>query len=61
MAARAHEYITPQGRVTTKSVEGFHGLALKYRGKRVELQHTHYTCKTNMAICHKVSEKMGGP
>ena len=54
MAARAQEYITPEGRVTTNSVEGFHGLALKYRSKRVDLQHVHYTCKTNMAICHKV-------
>ena len=61
MVARAHEHITPQGRVTTNSVEGFHSLALKYHGKRVNLLHTHYTYKTNMAICHKVSEKMGGP
>ena len=54
MAACAQEYITPEGRVITNSVEGFHGLALKYRSKRVDLQHVHYTCKTNMAICHKV-------
>ena len=54
MAVRAQEYITPEGRVTTNSVEGFHGLALKYCSKRVDLQHAHYTCKTNMAICPKV-------
>ena len=54
MAAHAQEYITPEGRVTTNSVEGLHGLALKYRSKRVDLQYVHYTCKTNMAICHKV-------
>ncbi|XP_065913159.1 uncharacterized protein [Dysidea avara] len=24
-----------------------------YRGKRIDLHHAHYTCKTNMAICHK--------
>ena len=34
MAARAQEYIIPEGRVTTNSVEGFHGLALKYRSKK---------------------------
>ena len=36
------------------AVEGFHGLALLYRGKRTDLGHQHYVCKTNMAICHKV-------
>ncbi|XP_065915443.1 uncharacterized protein [Dysidea avara] len=53
MAKRPQEYITPQGRMTTNSIEGFHGLALKYRGKKVDLHHSHYICKTNMAICHK--------
>ena len=33
MAEKAHEYITPEASVTNNSVEGFHGLALKYRGK----------------------------
>jgi len=54
MAKRPQEYVTPQGRVTTNSIEGFHGLALKYHGKKVDLHHSHYTCKTNMAICHTV-------
>ena len=54
MAKRPHEYITPEGRVTTNSIEGFHGLALKYHGKKIDLHHLHYTCNTNMAICHKV-------
>ena len=54
MVKRPQEYVTPEGRVTTNSIEGFHGLALKYRGKRVDLNHSHYVCKTNMAICHKV-------
>ena len=54
MAKRPQEYVTPEGRVTTNSIEGFLGLALKYRGKRIDLHHTHYTCKTNMAIYHKV-------
>ena len=54
MAKKPHEYIIPEGRCTTNSIEGFHGLALKYRGKRVDLHHNHCTCKTNMAICHKV-------
>ena len=25
-----------------------------YRDKRTDLGHRHYTCKTNMGICHKV-------
>ena len=45
MAKKPHEYITPEGRVTTNSIEGFHGLAVKYCGKRVDLHHHHYTCK----------------
>ena len=40
--------------MTTNTVEGFHGLALMYRDKRTDLEHTHYVCKTNMAVCHKV-------
>ena len=40
--------------MTTNSIEGFHGLALKYHEKKVDLHHSHYTCKTNMAIWHKV-------
>ena len=45
------EYITPEGCVTTNSIEAFHGLALE-RG----LIYTTpiIPVKTNMAICHKV-------
>ena len=50
MADKPQEYITPTGKVTTNSVEGFHGLALKYRGKRIDLGPAHYCCKTNMAV-----------
>ena len=53
MADRPQEYVTPNGKMTTNSIEGFHGLALKYRSKRIDLKHAHYCCKTNMAICHK--------
>ena len=53
MADKPQEYITPTSKVTTNAVEGFHGLALKYRGKRIDLGHAHYCCKTNMAVCHK--------
>jgi len=53
MADKPQDYITPPGKVTTNAVNGFHGLALKYCGKRIYLEHTHYYCKTNMAICHK--------
>lgn len=55
MAARPQDYVSLGGRMTTNSVEGFHGLALMYRDKRTDLGHTHYVCKTNMAVCHKVS------
>ena len=54
MAARPQDYVSLGGRMTTNSVEGFHGLALMYRDKRTDLGHTHFICKTNMAICHKV-------
>ena len=53
MAEKPQEYITTTGKVTTDAVEGFHGLALKYRGKRIDILSTHYCCKTNMAVCHK--------
>ena len=54
MSKRPQDYITPSGRMTTNTVEGFHGLSLMYRDKRTDLGHKHYTCKTNMGICHKV-------
>jgi len=54
MDKKPHEYVTPEDRFTTNSIEGFHGLAFKYHGKRVDLHHSHCTCKTNMVICHKV-------
>ena len=53
MADKPQEYITTTGKVTINAIEGFHGLALKYWGKRVDLAHTHYCTKTNMAVCHK--------
>ena len=55
MAAHPQDYVSEHGRVTTNTVEGFHGLALVYRGKQTDLSRTHYVCKTIMAICHKVS------
>ena len=42
MADKPQEYIITTGKVTTNSIEGFHGLAFKHRGKRVDLGHTHY-------------------
>ena len=53
MAGKPQKYITVAGKVTTNAVEGFHGLALKYCGKRIDLLSTHYCCKTNMVVCHK--------
>ena len=47
MASKAQEYITSVGQMTMNSLEGFHGIALKYRQKRVDLHHNHYTCKKN--------------
>ena len=55
MAGHPQDYVSSRGRLTTNAVEGYHGLALLYRGKRTDLQHTHYICKTNMATCHKVT------
>ncbi len=49
MSARPQDYVSDRGRLTTNSVEGFHGLALVYRDKRTDLGHMHYTCKTNMS------------
>jgi len=54
MSARPQDYVSDHSRRTTNTVEGFHGLALVYRDKQTNLSHTHYTCKINMAICHKV-------
>ena len=51
---RPQDYVTPRGHITTNAMEGFHGLALMYRGKQTDLEHTHYTCKTDMVVCHKV-------
>lgn len=56
-ADRPQDYVTHNGRMTTNSVEGFHGLALMYGGKRTDLGCKHYECKTNMAICHKVNSE----
>ena len=50
--------MSDRGRLTTNTVEGFHGPALVYRDKRTDLGHTHYVCKTNMAICHKVKKNI---
>ena len=54
MSGRPQDYVTTGGQMTTNTVEGFHGLALMYREKQIDLGHEHYVCKTNMALCHKV-------
>ena len=43
MAHKPQEYITPTGKVTTNSEEGFHGLTLKCCGKRIDLGLTHFS------------------
>ena len=53
-AAPRTTYVSDNGRLTTNS---FHGLALFFHDKQTDLGHTHYMCKTNMAICHKVKIK----
>ena len=53
MATRPEEYITLDGRVTNNIPEGYHGIALMYRNKRIDLGSVHYKCKTNMSIPHK--------
>jgi len=54
MATHPEDYVSDHGRLTTNTVEVLHGLALVYRDKRTDLSHTHYVCKTNMVICHKI-------
>ncbi|XP_078364317.1 uncharacterized protein LOC144648708 [Oculina patagonica] len=53
MASRPQEYITLDGRVSNDIPEGYHGIALVYRNKRIDLGSIHYKCKTNMSIPHK--------
>ena len=53
LAEHPQDYVSDHGCLTTNTVEGFHGLALVYRGKKTDLGHSHYVCKTNMAVCHK--------
>ena len=48
MTKRPQEYVTPNGKVTANSIEGFYGWALKYHNKHTDLKHAHYCCKTNM-------------
>lgn len=55
MASRPQEYITLDGRVTNNIPEGYHGIALVYRNKQIDLGSIHYKCKTNMSIPHKVT------
>ena len=55
MAEKPEEYIGEKGKRTTNNAEGFHGSALAYRDKRIDLNCLHYECKTNMAILHKVT------
>ena len=42
--------MSDHGMLTTNTVEGFYGLSLVYQDKWTDLGHTHYVCKTNMAI-----------
>ena len=56
MSQRPQDYVTTRGRMTTNAVEGLHGLALMYHDTRTDLGHEHSGCKTNMALCHKVSK-----
>ena len=55
MAEKPEEYIGEIWKRTTNTAEGFHGSALAYRNKRIDLNCLHYECKTNMAILHKVT------
>ena len=52
MAARADEYVTTEEKETTNTPEGYHGIALTYRDKRIDLGARHYQCKTNMSLPH---------
>ena len=37
MADRPQEHVTPNNKVTTNYIEGFHGLVLKYHSKCMDL------------------------
>jgi len=50
--------VSDHGRLTTNTVENFHGLVLVYREKQTDLGHKHYLCKTIKAICHKVIQNI---
>lgn len=54
MADRPHEYVSKDGKFTNNVPEGYHGIALAYRDKRIDLGAEHYSCKTNMSVLHKV-------
>jgi len=55
MAEKPKEYIGEKGKRTTNTAEGFHGSALAYCSKRIDLNCLHYECETIMAILHKVT------
>lgn len=55
IVTKADEYISTDGMQTNNTSEGYHGIALSYRDKRIDLGSIHYQCKTNMSIPHKVS------
>ena len=55
MATKGDEYISTDGRQTNNTPEGYHGIALSYKDETIDLGSTHYQCKTNMSIPHKVS------
>lgn len=53
MTEKPEEYVHQRGRRTTNVAEGFHGTALAYREKSIDLGCRHYEYKTNMAILHR--------
>ena len=42
MSDRPQEYVASKGKLTSNSLEGFHGLALKYHNKKIDLSTVHY-------------------
>lgn len=54
MATKATIYISTDGRQTNNTPEGYHGIALSYSDIRIDFGSTHYQCKTNMSIPHKL-------
>ena len=54
MADWPQEYASLNSKVTTNSIEGFHGMALKYCSKRIDLKHVYIAAKPTWQFAIKI-------